>query len=289
MPRKPPYALGDWFAIPLGDGSFLPARVARWDGRNTIAAYLFAPAVTAPPPLSMLQGVTAAGAFSYIILSDLGLRRGEWPVIGGAGDFVGRDWPIGEFERVIDVPGREAVHEAVRYADDNPNHALSVRRLSHAEWDRLPIDGLSGYQAAVVHARHRLGLLGLGSPVAPDDFAPVPGLHVAPTPADPVVAPTSPDRDAVIVRLDTRDVGDPGGIVDKLQDTLERVVRESGAGEYDGLVRNEEETTLYLYGDDAAHLWRVVSATLAALPPAVRVEATARTGDTERRLAWPVS
>jgi len=268
MPRKPPYAEGDWIAVPLGDDRWVAGRIARMDGRNTIFGYFFPTVSVAPPALDDIAGLSPSDSFTQLIFSDLDLRKGDWRLLGGSPGFRRDEWPMVEFERYLDLSLREPVLQAVAYADDNPNVEVSCRRVPMTERGGRPIDGLYGSGAAVTRLRMLLDRQAATVP------SPVPETNVGPI----------HERDAVIIRLDTRDVGDPGTLIDELQDVIEQAVRESGAGEYDGLVRNEEETTLYLYGDDAAQLWRVVSDTLATLPPVVRVSATARQAGTERPL-----
>lgn len=155
--RAKGYEEGDWFLCPLGDGTFVPGVVARHDG-NTVLASFLPRRVRSPADvdLASLTALTAADAFTHLRCSDLELRGGGWPVLGGHESWDRASWPPVEFERRVDVPGRAPVLHVVVYDDGDPNRVASERRADPAEAGRRPPDVLSGTGAAVVHLRARL-------------------------------------------------------------------------------------------------------------------------------------
>ena len=90
------YGPGDWFAVPLADGSFVPGRVAVHAGGHTVLGYLFTP-MDHLPALDDVVGLDPGDALCACVMS--GLRIGNrWPVLGGTGPVDLEAWRLPEGE-----------------------------------------------------------------------------------------------------------------------------------------------------------------------------------------------
>ena len=94
--KKAPYRAGDWFAIPLEDGTFAPGRVVLHVPPQGVLGYLFAPQHGVPD----LQGVARLEPGDALAAIDMsGLHIGDpWPLLGGSDGFDPTGWKIPEFE-----------------------------------------------------------------------------------------------------------------------------------------------------------------------------------------------
>lgn len=147
-----PYREGDWFAVPLGDGRYVLGRIAR-HYRGIVFGYFFLPPYDRVPTLAEAGGRSAADASTQMLFSHLDLRDGVWPVVGQAGGWDPAAWPLVEFERRLEVPGRGDVLYAVRYDEHDLSREVSSERIDPAEAGKRPEDALSGAGAAVVRLR----------------------------------------------------------------------------------------------------------------------------------------
>ena len=145
------YREGDWFAVPLGDGTYALGRIARHHG-GIVFAYFFAPPFDHVPALDEAEARTAADASTQMLLSHLGLRDGEWPVLG-QGEWKREEWPLVEFERQIDDK-----LFAVRWDDETLSEEVESRRIDASEAGSRPSDALAGAGAAVARLRRLLGV-----------------------------------------------------------------------------------------------------------------------------------
>jgi hypothetical protein len=143
------YREGDWFAVPLGDGTYVPGRIARHH-RGIVFGYFFPP-VDRVPASDELATLRAADSAAQMLFSHLGLRDGEWPVLGQTGDWDPDEWPLVEFERRVD----DTVY-AIRWDEETLNEEVSSVRLDPAEAGKRPSDALAGAGAAVSRLRRLL-------------------------------------------------------------------------------------------------------------------------------------
>lgn len=143
--RKLPYREGTWFAVPLEGGGFGVGVVARAAPRGRIIlAYFFGPKCGTVPTLAQIEELKAQDAILAIRVSDLGLIRGTWPVVGQAGSWQRSAWPMPLFVR---REGRRAW--LVYYADDNPNRRVA-EEPGPLQASDLRSDSLFGFGAAEV-------------------------------------------------------------------------------------------------------------------------------------------
>jgi hypothetical protein len=146
------YRNGDWFAAPLGDGTYALGRIARQHG-GIVFGYFFAPPFDHVPSLDEVGSRTAADSATQMLFSHLGLRDGEWPILGQAGDWEPAEWPLVEFERRIDDK-----LFAVHWDEETLNDEVSSVRIDPSEAGRRPSDALAGAGAAVARLRRLLGV-----------------------------------------------------------------------------------------------------------------------------------
>ena len=155
--RALPYREGDWFAVPLGDTKHALCRIARHH-QGIVFVYVFAPALDRPPTLADAAGLTASDSLTQMLVSHLDLRDGAWPVLGQEEGWDPTAWPLVEFERRVETPGRPDELHAVLWDERDLSQEAGVRRLDSSEAGRRPRDTLSGAGAAVVRLRQALGL-----------------------------------------------------------------------------------------------------------------------------------
>jgi hypothetical protein len=90
------YRAGDWFVIPLADGTFAPGRVLVHQPPQGVLGYVFAPQATMPT----LKDVSDLEPGDALMAQDFsGMHIGDsWPLLGGADSFDRRMWKTPEFE-----------------------------------------------------------------------------------------------------------------------------------------------------------------------------------------------
>ncbi len=152
-----PYREGDWFAVPLDDTNYALCRIARHD-QGIVFVYVFGPAFDRLPTRADTAELTASDSLTQMLVSHLDLRDGVWPVLGQDEGWDPDAWPMVEFERRVDPPGRPEELHAVLWDDRDLTREVSARRLDPSEAGRRPRDTLSGAGAAVVRLRQALGL-----------------------------------------------------------------------------------------------------------------------------------
>ncbi len=138
-----PYREGDLFAVPLDGGGYGVGLVARANRDGVVAGYFFGDRFAQPPDPDDLAAVGPKDAILIKSFGDLGLVRGEWPVIGQLPGWRREDWPMPAFGRQEPLTGRFL---RVEYSDDDPNASPREVQISQAEFDDLPEDGLAGFE-----------------------------------------------------------------------------------------------------------------------------------------------
>lgn len=142
MPRRRlPYRDGDWFAVPLRDGhGYGVGIVARHDGRGGVIGYLFDHRSEKVPTLEEVSGFRPSEAIRVMRFGDLGLVKGQWPVLGQRGEWQPDEWPIPDFGR------REPTGRAFRviYSADDLRGPVREEPITDSACDKLPRDALSG-------------------------------------------------------------------------------------------------------------------------------------------------
>lgn len=146
--RKLPYCEGTWFAVPLVGGGFGVGIVARAAPKGKIMlAYFFGPKRSAPPTLAEVEGLKARDAVLRIMVGDLGLIRGEWPIVGQSSCWRRSEWPMPAF--VLREGFGHGRRWLVCYADDDPSRRVATEAGS-SQTNGLGEDALYGAKAAEI-------------------------------------------------------------------------------------------------------------------------------------------
>ncbi|MGD1083150.1 MAG: Imm26 family immunity protein [Verrucomicrobiota bacterium] len=145
---KLPYGESTCFAVPLRGGGFATGVVARATKKGKIVlCYFFGPRLKSVPELNQVIALNPATPICVIRVGDLGLLRGEWPIIGELTSWNRLDWPMPVFIRRGTLP--PYVNWLVYYSDIDP--AKRLREVREAN-DRpeLRRDSLFGSGAAEI-------------------------------------------------------------------------------------------------------------------------------------------
>jgi hypothetical protein len=145
--RQIPYKIGTWFAVPLPSGGYGVGVVARANGKGEVFGYFFGPRRSTVPTLKEVSGATPKDAVLLRLFGDLGLIRGEWPILGTDPTWTHERWPMPGLLHRDDVTGKMSL----RYYDEE-KLGLFVREepCDRALADSAPRDGLSGQGALEV-------------------------------------------------------------------------------------------------------------------------------------------
>ena len=123
---------GDWFGVPLGDGSFALGLIAEGN-RNVLSGYFFGPPVHVLPQPGDIGVRTPQDALWSARVFDRALAHSRWPVLGAYRGFDPKDWP----EPGGDASRPRAVEEtllALATGAAAPRRRRTVRNL------RAPLD-----------------------------------------------------------------------------------------------------------------------------------------------------
>ena len=127
--RKLPYREGTWFAVPLTGAGFGVGVVARTGAKGkTILGYFFGPRRASVPTLANVKDLKPINAVLRIRVGDLGLIRGEWPIIGQSEPWQRSEWPMPDFIR-REPPGCGRAWR-VYYSETNLNEVVAEEPVS---------------------------------------------------------------------------------------------------------------------------------------------------------------
>jgi hypothetical protein len=154
--RKVGYEEGTWFLVPLIQQGFVPGVVARASStsKGILLGYFFSDIYSEQPNLSTLCELSPSRAREVLRFGDLGLRGGEWPVIGKCINWSSQDWAIPNFVREELLTGRRY---EISYDPDNPAIRVGERKLDPGERQELRRDSLLGHLAVQRYMTHILG------------------------------------------------------------------------------------------------------------------------------------
>lgn len=120
---KLPYVEGTLFAVPLNPRGFALGLVARRGRKRGVAlAYLFRWYYDSIPEIADLSELEPTDAIKAIRISDYGLVKSEWPIIGKYEPFVRSKWPMPEFAMRQEFAGRRWV---LQFSDDDPTEVVN--------------------------------------------------------------------------------------------------------------------------------------------------------------------
>jgi len=135
------YREGDWFAVPLGGGGFAVGIVARANPRGALLGYFFGPRRAEFPEMAELAELRPTEAALIGTFSYLGIKRGEWPLLGRLEGWDRSEWPMPVFVRYEELTGR-SFH--VFYDDDDPAKFLREERIPPGSAEQGPRDSAMG-------------------------------------------------------------------------------------------------------------------------------------------------
>jgi len=140
-----PYSESSVFLIPLRNGGYARGVVARSsDEGKVLLGYFFGPRLASTNGVA-LDDLDPANAILRVRFGDLGIVKGEWPVVGTVPNWDRSNWPMPEFVRRDDLSRKAWL---VRYSDDDPNR---IEAEDPTDFDsKLGRDSLSGYGAVEI-------------------------------------------------------------------------------------------------------------------------------------------
>ncbi|WP_242396382.1 immunity 26/phosphotriesterase HocA family protein [Anaeromyxobacter oryzisoli] len=153
--RRIAYREGDWFLIPLRDGSgFGAGVVARVGRRGVTLGYFFGPKHAGRASLVDVERDAPTGAVLVGKFGDLGLIRGSWPLLGQTpGRWARERWPIPEFVRTDVISGSR---RKVIYVEGDLSTETATIPIDARDAADLPADGLMGFGAVEIRLTNLL-------------------------------------------------------------------------------------------------------------------------------------
>ena len=138
---KLPYQNGTWFLVPLRRGGYGLGIVARHNRKGGVFGYFFGPKLDTSALESAPHGRSANDRVLWGIFGDLGLLKGEWPIIGSDPNWNPDSWPMPAFVRV----DRAANIAFLSEYDPNTLKCLTERKCNPELASDHPPDSTMGY------------------------------------------------------------------------------------------------------------------------------------------------
>lgn len=147
---------GGVFVVPLKHGASaigVAARIKPGRGAKCILGYFFKNVFSAQPNVDDVGSLRADDAILIAVFGDLGIKTGNWPIIGVLPSWDRNAWPVPAFVRKDVVSGRV---QKIVYADEDPSKVVSEVLSNEGEVKHLPRDGLWGAGAIEAYLSHVL-------------------------------------------------------------------------------------------------------------------------------------
>ena len=137
------YEEGSVFFVPLRTGGYARGLVARCDGRGLVFGYFFGPRFASIPNEVDASHLKACDAILFGQFSDIGLRKGEWPIVARIANWERQLWPMPMF-------ASNAEHEDSMVLTEYDEDTLNVKSVvtkprSEISANDFPIDRVMGY------------------------------------------------------------------------------------------------------------------------------------------------
>ena len=235
--------VGDWFVVPLADGSFVPGRVVVHGGDHVILGYLFAP-VDHVPTVAEVSALDPGDALCASRMS--GLRIGErWPLLGGSGPVDRAAWRIPEVENDLRgiTPPERAVRVDILNARLQTIHNFCVPSSELGQRQPGGVVKAEVIERWFLYACEQGSLVPLRTQRWWDHPTPVPG-------AIPLIPPRPPELDDLVrIIVPGPDWAATESIAGMLRWRLRQAV-----GEIDGTMSGPDHREIYAYGPDGHRL-----------------------------------
>ena len=142
--NKQSYTEGSVFLVPLRKGGYARGVIARSDPKGAVLfGYFFGPRL-ASGDAATSDDLDPTNATLRVMFGALGLRNGEWLILGKVPNWNRSAWPMPDFARR--PPGMKA--RLVRYSDTDPTYIEAEYPIE--DDSRLATDSLSGYGAVEI-------------------------------------------------------------------------------------------------------------------------------------------
>ena len=150
--RKLPYSRSTCFLVPLRTSGYAIGVVARLDGQGAVIGHFFGPVLLDKDQVTLPTDLHPAGSVLTGTFGDLGLVRGEWPILGQTPNWVDALWAIPPLAR------RDALGEQIYLTtyDDETLQVIEEREGTEQDLQRYPYDRLMGYGAVEIRLTHVL-------------------------------------------------------------------------------------------------------------------------------------
>ncbi len=99
--RKPNYEEGTCFLVPLREGGFGRGVVSRLNGKGVVLGYFFAPRLSSANAPQFGDQIQPQHAILVGQFGDLGLLKGEWPIVGKISGWTRAQWRLPRFVRQV--------------------------------------------------------------------------------------------------------------------------------------------------------------------------------------------
>lgn len=139
---RPRIHAGEWFAVPLKNGTWAGGLVASSSKNGVLAGYFFGPARTELPDLHDFIGAQPGEAILVARFTHLGLRNGSWPILGTLRDWNPEEWSPPGFIRHEELSGRTF---RVHYDETDPAIPLRQEQVRLGDVQGEPEDGSMGH------------------------------------------------------------------------------------------------------------------------------------------------
>jgi hypothetical protein len=145
--HKYDYDVGSIFCVPLRDGGYATGIVARCDHKGLAFGYFFGPRLESIPESIALRDLSAEKAVLIGQFGDIGLKKGEWRLVGSIDQWNPDAWPMPAFCS----PDDDEKMVTITYYDDRTLDTKSVSTVPRSEETaKLPVDRVMGYGAVEI-------------------------------------------------------------------------------------------------------------------------------------------
>lgn len=152
VPKVVKYGEGQWFAVPLRSSGYALGIIVRGSYRTKGGlGYFFGPKYEGVPSGAETYTKNKDNSILICRFGDLGIIRGQWPLIQGKKPFYRDEWPVPLFRRILPFPEGKAV--IVEYRQDYSGMEAPFREtITEVTGDvlKLPKDSMFGSGAVEI-------------------------------------------------------------------------------------------------------------------------------------------